>query len=123
MHQKWCARPFTSQVAGFRLAANVCSQLFDSFYTTRKGGTGDWALHPPHVLQSIALASGHQSTKGKDVVPHSPYRRIKVLNPRENNGLRGVPGAGNQYLSTIDTAGHKADDLLGGSGKQRAPSE
>jgi hypothetical protein len=73
--------------------------------------------------RSIALASGHQSTKGKDVVPHSPYRRIKVLNPRENNGLRGVPGAGNQYLSTIDTAGHKADDWFGGSGKQRAPSE
>ena len=80
---------FTSQVTGFRLAAKrrTCSR-------------------------SIAVASGYQATKGKDAASDSPYRRTKVLNPRGDNDLRGVLGAENQYLSTIDTAGHKGDDSV-----------
>jgi hypothetical protein len=103
---------FTSQVTGFRLAAKVCGLFFDSLYTTRNSDMGIGLSIRRTCSRSIAVASGHQATKGKDAASHSPYRRTKVLNPRGNNDLRGVLGAENQYLSTIDTAGHKGDDSV-----------
>jgi hypothetical protein len=69
-------------------------------------------------FRSTAATVGKRPTKVGDVVSHSQYRMTKVPNPRVSNDLRGVLVVGNQYLSTIDSAGRKADDRFAGSLKE-----
>ena len=115
MLQTRCARPVHR--AGHGFWSRFECFLVGSLTRSIQPGTAALGLRlfiRPAYFRSIAPASGHQPTKGRDAASHSSYRMTKVPNPLRSNGLRSVLAAGDQYLSTMDTAGHKADDRFAG---------
>jgi hypothetical protein len=64
------------------------------------------------MIEAHRGVSGRQLTMSQDAPWHSLFHVTKVPNPLRSNDLRGVLPARNQYLSTMDTARHTADDYV-----------